>query len=446
MGLENGSDAMGQLVSDGTLGYAWVTDTTGGDVVQNLNLAVSDPAGQPYVTAVGGTSVSGVSPPPTEKVWNDALNYSEGAAGGGISQSFPMPAYQQPLGTVSGSSGTPCANASGNCREVPDVSADADPSTGYIVYDSYKESGWIALGGTSGATPLWAAVLAVVASANGNTAGYGTLNPALYLLAQKSPGTYLNDIKSGNNDYNATNGGEFPAMTGYDMASGLGTPVASQLATGLMGIPLAVAVSGTQAYGGTPTFTGSADYAGSGSLPFGVTALNTSGLSCTTVGTSTTISPTLTVGPYTLTAGASCGGATLSGPNAADYTIVYTSAVNDFTVNPASLIITASSPTMAYASSVPTITPLYAGLQNGESAPSIPPTCSTTATSSRPGVGLSVPLVLYGGVGPELLRSAIYRDRSRLPPPRSVSRCREPRLTGAHRASPALAPTARQPA
>ena len=140
--LENGSDNTGQLVSDGTLGYAWVTDETSpttGDIVQNLNLAVSDPAGQPYVTAVGGTSLS-VTPTQSEKVWNDALNYSEGAAGGGISQSFPMPAYQQPLGTVSGSSGTPCANSSGNCREIPDVSADADPSTGYIVYDDYNYS------------------------------------------------------------------------------------------------------------------------------------------------------------------------------------------------------------------------------------------------------------------------------------------------------------------
>ena len=175
-----------------------------------------------------------------------------------------MPGYQQPLGTVSGSSGTPCANSSGDCREVPDVSADADPSTGYVIYDSVNGLGWNALGGTSGAAPLWAAVLAVVASANGNTAGYGALNPALYQLAQKSSGTYLNDVTSGNNDYNATNGGQFPALTGYDMATGLGTPVASQLASGLTGIPLNVAVSGTQTYGGSPTFTASANYAGSG--------------------------------------------------------------------------------------------------------------------------------------------------------------------------------------
>ena len=493
VGLQNGSDNMGQLVSDGTLGYAWVTDTNGGDVVQNLNLGVSDPASQPYVTAVGGTSLTALGPAPTEKVWNDQLNYSEGAGGGGISQTFSMPAYQQPIGTVSGSSGTPCANASGDCREVPDVSADADPSTGYIVYDNYNYTGvgWVALGGTSGAAPLWAAVLAVVASADGNTTGYGALNPALYLLAQKSPGTYLNDVTSGNNDYNATNGGQFPAMSGYDMATGLGTPVASQLASGLTGIPLNVVVSGSQAFGGSPTFAASANYAGSGGLPFGV-SLNTSGLTCTTVGTSTPISPTLAVGTYTLVA-LSCGGATLSGANAADYSVVYTSAANDFTVNvapldvavsgtqtyggtpsfagadsppsgvtvnssglgctqegasttigptlkvalytlvaascsgvtlsganaasysvvytsasndftvtPAPLTITASNVAMTYGGSVPPVVAGYAGFVNGDGPSKLttPPTCSTTATSSSPVSGSPYPSTCSGAVDP----------------------------------------------
>ena len=186
-----------------------------------------------------------------------ARTYSEGAGGGGISTTFAMPTYQQALGVVSGSTGTPCANAGGDCREVPDVSADADPSSGYIIYDSVN--------GLKAGTP-WAgraarhrcgrAVLAVVASANGNTAGYGLLNPALYLLAQQSPGTYLNDVTSGNNDYNATAGGQYPAMTGYDMATGLGTPVASALAAGLTAIPLTVVVSGTQTYGGSPDVHG----------------------------------------------------------------------------------------------------------------------------------------------------------------------------------------------
>ena len=133
-----------------------------------------------------------------------------------------------------------------------------DPSTGYVIYDS----GWTAIGGTSGAAPLWAAVLAVAASADGNTGGYGAMNPILYTLAQKSPGTYLNDVTTGNNDYNAANNGQFSAGSGYDMATGLGTPVTSALATGLTVIPFDIAVSGSQVYGGTPTFAATPDFGG----------------------------------------------------------------------------------------------------------------------------------------------------------------------------------------
>ena len=264
------------------------------------------------------------------------------------------------------------------------MSGDADPSTGYVIYDSVNGLGWNALGGTSGAAPLWAAVLAVDDSANGNTAGYGLLNPALYLLAQQSPGTYLNDVTSGNNDYNGTAGGSYPAMTGYDMATGLGTPIVSKLAVGLTGIPLDVTVTGSQSYGATtPTFAGSANYAGSGTVPFGVT-LDTAGLSCTEVDTSTPIGPALAAGSHTVV-GASCGGATLSGAAASDYAIVYTSTTGDFTVSPAPLTITASSPTSTYGTT-PAITPIYSGFKNNDGASSltVPPTCSTTATSSSP--------------------------------------------------------------
>ena len=221
--LETGSDTLGELTSDTSRDYAWVTDESAGDdVVQNLNLAVSDPASQPYVTAVGGTSLTALGPAPTETTWNDRLAFAEGAGGGGVSETFSMPAYQQPLGTVTGSTGTPCGNSSGDCREIPDVSADADPSTGYVIYDSVNSLGWTAVGGTSGAAPLWAGVLAVVASADGNTAGYGALNPILYQLAQQSPGTYLNDVTAGNNDYNATNGDQFQRNERLRHGDGIG--------------------------------------------------------------------------------------------------------------------------------------------------------------------------------------------------------------------------------
>ena len=90
------------------------------------------------------------------------------------------------------------AASNGDCREVPDVSADADPSTGYVIYDSVNRA-WVGppSAGRAGRRRLWAGVLAVAASANGNTAGYGAMNPILYQLTQGSPGTYLNDVTSG---------------------------------------------------------------------------------------------------------------------------------------------------------------------------------------------------------------------------------------------------------
>ena len=107
-----------------------------------------------------------------------------------------MPNFQESLGGIPGSSGAPCAVSSGDCAEVPDVSADADPYTGYVVYDAQGgESGWIDVGGTSAAAPLWAGALADIASADGaGVGGFGSLNPDLYALAASSPGTYFNDV------------------------------------------------------------------------------------------------------------------------------------------------------------------------------------------------------------------------------------------------------------
>ena len=97
----------------------------------------------------------------------------------------------------------------------------------------------------------------------------------------------------------------------------------------------------------------------------------------------TAIAPTLPAGTDSLLA-PSCSGAILSGPGADDYAIVYTSAQNDFMLNPAPLTITASSAPMTYGANVPAITPQYSGLENGDSASSLssPPVCTTTALST----------------------------------------------------------------
>ncbi len=133
----------------------------------STSLAVDDPASQPFVTGVGGTTLSAIGPPPTQTVWNESST-SEGAGGGGISSSWTMPSYQSgapgALNVInSNSSGTPCAAGIGSyCREVPDVTADADPYDGYVVYYS---GSWMAIGGTSAAAPLWAAFMALTNAA-----------------------------------------------------------------------------------------------------------------------------------------------------------------------------------------------------------------------------------------------------------------------------------------
>jgi len=232
-------------------------------------LAAGDPSAQPYVTGVGGTSLTGLGPPPTESVWNDG----SGAGGGGISSFWAMPSYQSgapaSLNVVNAnSSKTTCtahAPAGSYCREDPDVSADAAPNGGYLMYFS---GSWFPVGGTSAAAPLWAAFTAL-GNASSACAGsaIGFANPALYRIAGSSAyASAFNDVTSGNDDLFGNHGGLYPAGAGYDMASGLGTPIGSTLAgylcdrvtvgnpgtqTSYTGTPVSVAVTGTSTGGAT---------------------------------------------------------------------------------------------------------------------------------------------------------------------------------------------------
>jgi subtilase family serine protease len=204
------------------------------------SLAVDDPASQPYVTGVGGLHMSTTSYPPTESVWNDSTT-ATGAGGGGVSISHAMPSYQSgapsSLNVInSHSSGSQCGAPSGSyCREVPDVSADADPYTGYLIY---YEGSWTGIGGTSAAAPLWAAFTALV-DASSSCAGksIGFANPLLYNAAASAYSSDFTDVTSGNNDYTPDlyAGGLYPAGTAYDMASGLGSPDGATLPATLCG-------------------------------------------------------------------------------------------------------------------------------------------------------------------------------------------------------------------
>jgi subtilase family serine protease len=200
-------------------------------------LSTDDPASQPYVLAVGGTTIDQPTDPPVEQTWNDGAE--AGAGGGGISAVWPQPAWQADS-TVAGmdaakvigaaeqiSDGDFCQTAEVKtaCRELPDVSANADEYTGITIeYDG----GWTTIGGTSSSTPLWAAMLADTDSTASCQAhgGVGFASPALYAVASV-PAEYkasFNDITTADNDEYGITDGLYPATKGYDMATGLGSP------------------------------------------------------------------------------------------------------------------------------------------------------------------------------------------------------------------------------
>ena len=214
------------------------TDCTIAGDIPTGQLSVDDPGSQPYVTSVGGTTLKLKTRGNTESVWNDS-NIESGAGGGGISALWPMPAYQSGASTALGvinkySSGKPCLVTTGDCREVPDVTADADPDTGYVIIWA---GSWGSIGGTSAAAPLWAAVTALTnASSSCGGKAVGFLNPVLYSVAgSKGYASDLTDVTKGNNDYKPSgySVGDFPALTGYDMASGLGSPLVTSTGGGL---------------------------------------------------------------------------------------------------------------------------------------------------------------------------------------------------------------------
>ncbi|HLI60284.1 MAG TPA: S53 family peptidase [Solirubrobacteraceae bacterium] len=216
----------------------------------STGLAVDDPASQPEVVGVGGTTLLAAGPPPSETVWNSGPG-GPGAGGGGVSD-WPMGPDQLDtpgfLHVRRAAARAPACNVPRGhyCREVPDVSANADPATGYEVYwngaDTVPEpSGWQALGGTSAAAPVWAALFALAdASPACASRPLGFAGPALYRAAAGDYRGDFHDVTSGGNDLTGGNGGRWPAGPGYDLASGLGTPDAAPLARDLCDDSLAL--------------------------------------------------------------------------------------------------------------------------------------------------------------------------------------------------------------
>jgi kumamolisin len=176
---------------------------------------VDFPASSPYVLACGGTTLVSIS---NETVWNDEPQ--GGATGGGVSDVFPLPTWQSRANVP------PSVNPDNHVgRGVPDVSADADPATGYSVEVDGQE---IVLGGTSAVAPLWAGLITLMNQKLGHSVGF--LNPIFYESRLTSD---FHDITSGNN-------GSYTARSGWDACTGWGSPDGTKLLTSISSGPASI--------------------------------------------------------------------------------------------------------------------------------------------------------------------------------------------------------------
>ena len=215
-------DAIADGVALGVTVTAAAGDNGSGDGVSDGKPHADFPASSPHVLACGGTSLQADPATGTvtsETVWND----SSGATGGGVSQTFGLPAWQATAGVLASPAGNPG-------RGVPDVAGSADPATGYQVLVDGQQT---VIGGTSAVAPLWAALTARLVQSLEQP--LGLLQQALYAGVEPGqPATGFRDITSGSN-------GAYQAGPGWDACSGLGVPV---------GAALLARLSGTSADGG----------------------------------------------------------------------------------------------------------------------------------------------------------------------------------------------------
>jgi subtilase family serine protease len=151
------------------------------------------PAASPFVTSVGGTSLSRGS---NARGWDETAWRSSGS---GCSTIEPKPSWQHDPG---------CAH-----RAIADVSAVADPATGVAIYDSYQSQGWVKAGGTSIGSPLIAAIYALAGNATTVVAGS-------YPYAHSNA---LNPVVQGSNDF-FCDSYLCQAGPGYNGPTGMGTP------------------------------------------------------------------------------------------------------------------------------------------------------------------------------------------------------------------------------
>ncbi len=227
-------EALDQLALQGQTVLVSSGDSGADADENNTSPNVLDPGSQPTVVCVGGTLLNDkeetdsngdeIEAYSSESSWFDSHDTQRGpigtGSGGGISAFWDLPFFQEDSFSTS-------VNKQGSTtmRNTPDVSLFGDFDVGgYDVYftDYAKETqGWVGSNGTSAATPLWAGILSDVNQLR-KKAGVpllGEADPDIYTVAESSSyGTDFHDIKDG-----STNG-YFKAVTGYDNATGWGTP------------------------------------------------------------------------------------------------------------------------------------------------------------------------------------------------------------------------------
>ncbi len=265
-----------QMAAQGQSVFSSSGDTGAFDCIRSDGTTipnVNDPASQPLVTSVGGTSFEnfnpGTNPHPRypfkgEAPWNvdnlcsnagpSAANDNQGgffwcaatgAGGGGSSQYWGEPSYQQGAGIAGTSTNCSLAKANTPCREVPDISADADEFTPYAEYctgnantpqsvcgtfsQNQPVPGWFGIGGTSLSSPLISAMVADRDSFQHHRTG--NFNNVIYQDYRGDPSFFFHDITG--YGHVAKGNGLFPAVPGYDQATGVGTPKMYAIVTGL---------------------------------------------------------------------------------------------------------------------------------------------------------------------------------------------------------------------
>ena len=216
------------------------------------------PSESTNITQVGGTTLSTAlvgGPWTSETAWN--RNNGVGSSGG-VSLNYGIPDWQQGLDFTA-------SHGSTTRRNVPDVALTAES-----VFIVYTNGVYGIAGGTSCAAPLWAGFLALVneqAVAQGQTAP-GFINPAVYAIGKSAIYTNcFHDTVAGDN-FKTASPTNFPAVAGYDLATGWGTPTGANLINALLAPPPVLAsqpAAKNVTNGATVSFTGAATSA----LPFG---------------------------------------------------------------------------------------------------------------------------------------------------------------------------------